>query len=92
MAGRSKILKFLLVLIGGMLLSGLVLGILGFFLAGREGFGNMFTFGLVLGLLGSFSKGFSMLIGAHYGTGHVQEFSRDEFRKMSEGEDDTPDY
>ena len=92
MTGRISILKFLLVWIGGTLLSGLILGLFGFLVAGKEGFINASSWGLALGFLGSLSSGFAMLVSAHHGTGHVQEFGRDEFKKNSEGNDDTPDY
>ena len=92
MAGRFSMLKFLLVLIGGTVFSGLILGLFGFLLAGKEGFLNMLNWGLALGFMGSLSTGFAMLVGAHYWTQHIQEFGRDEFRRVSEGEDDTPDY
>ena len=48
MRGNISIVKFLLILVGGTLLGGLVLGGIGFLLAGREGFINMGSWGLAL--------------------------------------------
>jgi hypothetical protein len=46
--------------------AGLVLGLFGFILSGKEGFINMAIWGLALGLIGSFSSGLAMLINANY--------------------------
>ena len=77
MTGRISILKFLLVLVGGTALGGLVLGIFGFLLAGREGFVNMAYWGLVIGLLGGISEGLGVLIGAKYWTGYAERFGKE---------------
>jgi hypothetical protein len=92
MTGRISILKFLLTIVGGTLFGGLALGIFGFLLAGKEGFVNMVSWGLAIGFLGSISTGLAMLISAHYWTGYAQRFGKEEFKKISEGEDHTPDY
>jgi len=47
MTGRISILKFLIVLVGGTALGGLVLGAFGFLLAGKEGLINMAYWGLL---------------------------------------------
>jgi hypothetical protein len=62
MTGRISILKFLLTVIGGTLLGGLVLGIFGFLLAGKEGFVNMVTLGLVIGFFGALILRFAVLL------------------------------
>lgn len=87
MSGRISILKFLIVLVGGTALGGLVLGAFGFLLAGKEGFINMGYWGLALGFFGSFSVGFAMLISAHYWGGYTERFGRDWFKKISEGDE-----
>jgi hypothetical protein len=92
MTGRISILKFLLVLIGGTALGGLVLGVFGFLLAGKEGFVNMLYWGLALGFLGGISEGFAMLIGVHYWTGYVERFGKSWFKKMAESENEKQDY
>ena len=92
MTGRISILKFLLILVGGILFGGLTLGIFGFLLAGKEGFVNMATWGLAIGFLGSVSTGFGMLVSTHFWTGYSQRFGEESFKKISEGEDNKPDY
>ena len=92
MTGRISIPKFLLTIVGGTLFGGLVLGLFGFLLAGKEGFLNMVRFGLAVGFIGSTSTGFAMLISAHFWTGYAQRFGEQEFKKISEGEDHKPDY
>jgi hypothetical protein len=92
MTGRISILKFLLILVGGILFGGLTLGIFGFLLAGKEGFVNMATWGLAIGFLGSVSTGFGMLVSTHFWTGYAQRFGEESFKKISEGEDNKPDY
>lgn len=92
MRGNFSIHKFLLVLVGGTAFGGLVLGAIGFLLSGWEGFINMGTWGLAVGFLGSMSTGFAMLIGAHFWTGYAQRWGESSFKKISEGEDDKPDY
>lgn len=92
MTGRISIFKFLLTVVGGTLFGGLALGIFGFLLAGKEGFVNMVSWGLALGFLGSISMGFAMIVGAHFWTGYSQRFGKESFKKISEGEEDEPDY
>jgi len=92
MTGRVSIAKFLLTIVGGTLFGGIALGLFGFLLAGKEGFLNMVSWGLAIGFIGSTSTGFAMLISAHFWTGYAQRFGKDEFRKISEGEDNKPDY
>lgn len=92
MTGRISIVKFLLVLIGGTALGGLVLGIFGFLLAGKEGFLNMVSWGLAIGFLGGISNGLAMLIGVHYWTGYAHRFGSESFKKISEGDENKPDY
>jgi hypothetical protein len=92
MTGRISILKFIIILVGGTLFGGLALGILGFLLAGKEGFVNMLSWGLAIGLLGSISTGFAMLISTHFWTGYSERFGRESFKKISEGDDHEPDY
>jgi len=64
----------------------------GFLLAGKEGSVNMVSWGLALGFLGSISMGFAMIVGAHFWTGYLQRFGKESFKKISEGEEDEPDY
>lgn len=92
MTGRISVLKFLIILVGGTALGGLVLGIFGFLLAGKEGFVNMGYWGLVIGFLGGISNGFAMLIGVHYWTGYAERFGKAEFKKASEGEEEKSNY
>ena len=92
MSGRVSILKFLLTVVGGTLFGGLALGIFGFLLAGKEGFVNMVRWGLAIGFLGSISTGIAMLISAHFWTGYSQRFGEETSKKISEGEDNKPDY
>lgn len=80
MSGRISILKFLLTVVGGTLLGGLALGLFGFLLAGKEGFVNMVSWGL------------AMLVNTHFWTGYSQRFGKESFKKISEGEDNKPDY
>jgi hypothetical protein len=92
MSGRISILKFLLTVVGGTLLGGLALGLFGFLLAGKEGFVNMVSWGLAIGFLGSLSTGFAMLVNTHFWKGYAQRFGKESFKKISEGEDNKPDY
>ncbi len=92
MTGRISIVKFLIVLVGGTALGGLVLGIFGFLLAGKEGFFNMVTWGLAFGFLGGISTGVATLISAHYWTGYAQRYGEDCFKKISEGGEEKPNY
>ena len=92
MRGNISIVKFLLVLVVGTVLGGVVLGVIGFLLAGREGFINMGIWGLALGFLGGISEGFAMLMGTHIWTGYAQRWGEASFKKISEGEDDKPNY
>jgi hypothetical protein len=92
MTGRISIFKFLLTVVGGTLFGGLALGIFGFLLAGKEGFVNMVSWGPALGFLGSISTGFAMIVGAHFWTGYSQRFGKESFKKISEGEEEEPDY
>lgn len=92
MTGRISIVKFLLTVVGGTLFGGLALGVFGFLLAGKEGFVNMLSWGLAIGFLGSISTGLAMLINAHFWTGYSQRFGQESFKKISEGEENKPDY
>jgi|GEM_PF-3322959 Uncharacterized protein conserved in bacteria len=62
MTGRISILKFLLTILVGTLLGGLVLGLFGFLLAGKEGFLNMAILGLVIGFFGALILRFAVLL------------------------------
>jgi hypothetical protein len=79
--------KFLRNLVVFTLGAGLVLGLFGFILSGKEGFINMAIWGLALGLIGSISGGLAMLINANYWTGFAGRYGEAEFKKMSEGEE-----
>jgi hypothetical protein len=80
------LIKFLRNLVFGTALGGVILGIIGFLLAGKAGFINMAIWGLALGLLGSLSTGLAMLVNVHYWTGYAERFGEDSFKKVSEGE------
>jgi hypothetical protein len=92
MRGHVSIVKFLLVLAGGTALGGLVLGLFGYLLAGKEGFINLAYWGLALGFLGGISQGFAMLVGAHFWTGYAQRWGKHSFKELSEGEEQKRDY
>jgi hypothetical protein len=62
MIGKIAILKFLRNLVLGTALGGLILGIFGFLLAGKEGFVNMAILGLVIGFFGSLILRFTVLV------------------------------
>ena len=89
---KKFLLLFLRNMIIGTALGGLVLGGIGFLLAGREGFVNMATWGLLLGFLGSISTGFAMLVSANYWTGYARRYGKSWFKKISEEDDDQKDY
>jgi hypothetical protein len=92
MRGNISIVKFLRFVLVGTVLTTVVMGGIGFLLSGREGMINMGLWGIGLGLLGSFSGGLAALIQAHYWTGYSERFGRSSFKKISEGDEDQPDY
>ena len=92
MKGRVSVIKLLVTVVLGTLLSGLVLGLLGYLLAGPVGFSNLVRWGLGLGLFGSISVGLGFLIDAHYWGGYIQRYGDAEFKRISEGESKTKDY
>jgi hypothetical protein len=69
-----------------------MLGGFGFLLAGKEGFLNVVSWGLALGFLGGISNGLAMLIGVHYWTGYAQRLGSESFKKISEGDENKPEY
>jgi hypothetical protein len=92
MRGNIAVLKFLRFVVVGTVLATVVMGGIGYLLAGREGMINMGIWGIALGLLGSFSGGLAMLIHAHYWTGYSERYGKTWFEKESEGENNKPDY
>jgi len=84
---KRFIILFLRNVVIGTALGGLLLGVIGFLLAGRDGFVNLAIWGLALGLVGSFSGGFAMLLNAHIWTGYSERIGRWVYKKQSEGED-----
>lgn len=92
MRGNIAIFKFLRFVVIGTVLATLVMGGLGYLLAGWEGMINMGAWGIALGLLGSFSGGIAMLVQAHYWTGYSERYGKSWFEKESEGENNKPDY
>lgn len=92
MRGNIAIFKFLRFVVVGTVLATVVMGGIGYLLAGIEGMVNMGIWGIALGLLGSFSGGLAMLIYTHYWSGYAERFGKSWFEKESEGENNRPDY
>jgi hypothetical protein len=92
MRGNIAILKFLRFVVIGTVLTTVLLGGIGYLLSGREGLINMGLWGIALGLLGSFSGGLAMLVETHFWTGYAERFGKHWFKKVSEEEDNKPDY
>lgn len=89
---RKFILRFLRNTIVFTILSTLVLGGLGYLLAGQEGFLNLAAWGVALGLLGSVSSGMAMLLDAHIWTGYSSRIGEWRFKKEAEGEEKKSNY
>lgn len=59
-------IKFFRNLILGIVLGAVLLGIFGYFLAGKEGMINMAYWGVALGLIGGFSSGLGLIFEAKF--------------------------
>jgi hypothetical protein len=70
----------------GVVLATVVLGGLGFLLAGVPGMVNMAGWGVILGALGGFSSGLAVVISAHYWGAYAGRFGAAWLKKETEGE------
>lgn len=68
------------------ILTGAILGAIGFLLAGKEGFINLATWGLLLGLIGGFSGGLAMLVSAKYWGGYAGRYGAWWIKNETEGD------
>lgn len=75
--------------VGSVVLGAGLLGLMGFFLAGKEGFVNLAIWGAALGLVGGFSTGLATLISARYWGAYAGRYGAWWLKHETEGEPST---